>query len=134
MATSVVLKKVPQQAVVKILGPGTVTVDLADLATATQNFDRPNVSVNISSIMFTISGTAVVQRNGSNVYKLTDGQDNHQFAQFIGCVLNEGSNANITVNFLGSADGSLVMGLSKVAGYPANVQTYDGVQNFVSRN
>ena len=31
MATSVVLKKVPQQAVVKVLGPGSVTIDLAYL-------------------------------------------------------------------------------------------------------
>lgn len=134
MATSVVLKKVPQQAVVKVLGPGSVTIDLAELTTNTQIFDRPNVQVNINSIMFTTTGITLVQRNNSNVYKLTDGQDNHQFSQFIGCVLSEGSNSNITVNFLGSADGSLIMGLSKISGYQANVLTNDGVQPFVSRN
>lgn len=134
MATSVVLKKVPQQAVVKILGPGTVTIDLADLATATQNFDRANAAVNINSLMFTSTGTVVIQRNNANVYKMTDGQDNHQFSQFVGCSLAEGNGSNVVVTFLGSADGSIIMGLSKVAGYPANVQTYDGVQNFVSGN
>ena len=134
MATSTVLKKVPQQAVVKILGPGSVTIDLSELTTSTQIFDRANAQVNISSLMFTTTGTVVVQRNNANVYKLTDGQDNHQFSQFVGCSLSEGNGSNIIVNFLGSADGSIIMGLSKVSGYLANTLTYDGVQNFVSGN
>ena len=129
MATNTVLKTVPQQAVVRVLGPGTTTINLADLKTAQQTFDGPNARVNLNSIAFSVTGTVLLQRNGANVFKLTDGQETFQFAQMGGYVIDEGSNANILVNFLGTADGTVVLGLSKLDGYIDPNQ-----QRFVSRN
>jgi hypothetical protein len=129
MATSTVLKTVPQQAVVRVLGPGSVTINLADLKTAQQTFDSPNAKVNLNSIAFSVSGTVVIQRNGANVFKLTDGQETFQFAQMGGYVIDDNSNANVVVNFLGTADGTVVMGLSKLDGFIDPDQ-----QRFVSGN
>lgn len=129
MATSTVLKTVPQQAVVRVLGPGSVNINLADLKTAQQTFDGPNAKVNLNSIAFSVTGTVVIQRNGANVFKLTDGQETFQFAQMGGYVIDDNSNANVVVNFLGTADGTVVMGLSKLGGYIDPDQ-----QRFVSGN
>lgn len=129
MATSTVLKTVPQQAVVRVMGPGTVTINLADLKSSQQTFDAANTRVMLTSITFSVTGTVVVQRAGANVFKLTDGQETFQFAQMGGYVIDDNSNANVVVNFLGTADGTVVMGFSKLSGYIDPDQ-----QRFISGN
>jgi hypothetical protein len=119
MATVSILKTIPQQAVVKVLGSGSATIDLENLKTSNQTFDRGNVRVHINSIAFSVTGTTIITRNSANIFKLTEGQHTFEFSQQgsgTGFVLTEEANANIVVNF-GSNDGSVVMTLSKLSGY-----------------
>jgi hypothetical protein len=134
MATSKIIKNVPLLTVVKVLGPGTTTIDLRDLKTSTQDFDRGNVKVNINTIYYTANGFITYSRN-SNVILKTEGSDNWFFSAASGIVLDEDNNANITVTFNNGSDGSVILALSKVAGYSPNVALgADGVQEFISGN
>lgn len=125
MATVNVLKKTPQHAVVSILGTGSGTVSLNDLATSYEIVDRPNVKVNINTAMFSVTGTTTISRNGTNVLVLTDGQETFKFSAEVGFSIDTENNANIVVN-KGAADGTVILGLSKVAGYVPNVLTSIG--------
>lgn len=134
MATIKVIKNVPLQTVVKVLGPGTATIDLRDLKTSTQDFDRGNAKVNINTIYYTANGFITYSRN-SNVILKTEGSDNWFFSAASGIVLDEDNNANITVTFNNGADGSVILALSKISGYNPNVALgADGVQEFISGN
>lgn len=138
MATVNVIKNTPNQAVVKILGPGSATVDLASLTASYQLFDRGNTKVTINSIYLSANGFVTIARNSTTIVKLSEATENWLFSQGSGFVLDEQSNANIAVNFQGTGtDGTVLLALSKVQGYSPNTQTsigYDGVQQFISRN
>lgn len=134
MATIKIIKSVPLQSVVKILGPGTATIDLRDLKTSTQDFDRGNVKVNINTIYYTANGFITYARN-SNVILKTEGSDNWPFSASSGIVLDEDNNANIVITFENNSDGSVILALSKISGYTPNVALgADGVQPFTSGN
>lgn len=133
MATTKVIKNVPLQTVVKILGPGSATIDLEDLKTSTQDFDRGNAKVNINTIYYTANGFITYTRN-SNVILKTEGSDNWFFSAASGIVLDEENGSNITVTF-NNSDGSVILALSKIAGYSPNVALgAAGVQEFISGN
>lgn len=125
MATVNILKKTQQHAVVAVLGTGSDTISLADLAAPYEVVDRPNVKVNINTVMFSVTGTTTIARNGSNVLVLTDGQETFKFSAEVGFTIDTQNNANIVVN-KGTADGTVILGLSKVAGYSPNVLTTIG--------
>lgn len=136
MATVKIHKKVPMQSVVTFIGPGSGTLDLADIAADFQTFDRGNCNVSINTALFTVSDTATISRGGTNVLVLTAGQDTLRFASELGCVIDTNDSANIVVNF-GSGTGTISLGLSKTAGYELDTTTaigYDLNQNFRSGN
>lgn len=135
MATSKVIKNTPLQAAVKILGPGAVTIDLESLRTSVQDFDRGNCAVNINTIYFSANGFVTIARNSNTILKLSQETDDWMLSQASGFVIDEDNDSNITVTFTGSADGTIILGLSKVAGYSPNVLLgADGVQPFSSGN
>ena len=116
--TKTILKKVRQQAIISLVGDGTANIDLnADLALADETFlGYANANVNINSVVFSTNETTpiTVQRGGSNVLILW-GNDNWSFAQQFGVVLTQNNTANISVTI--PAGGTLILGLSKTAGY-----------------
>jgi hypothetical protein len=125
MATVTVLKKNPSQVIASFLGTGSGTLELADMATDYEILDAPNAQVNINAVMFSVSGTTTVKRNTTNVLTLTDGQDTLRFAAELGCSLSVGNGSNVVVD-TGAADGTVIVSLSKVAGFTPNVETSIG--------
>lgn len=123
--TKTVLKKVRQQAIVKLVGDGTATIDInADLKLADETFKGyANANVNINSIMWSVPDTAptLIQRNSSNVLILV-GNDNWSFTQMLGFSDSSNNTANISVTIPGSG-GTVILGLTKAEGFaPPNDQ------------
>jgi len=123
--TKTVLKKVRQQAIVKLVGDGTATIDInADLKLADETFKGyANANVNINSIVWSVPDTAptLIQRNSSNVLILV-GNDNWSFTQMLGFSDSSNNTANISVTIPGSG-GTVILGLTKAEGFaPPNDQ------------
>jgi hypothetical protein len=123
--TKTILKKVRQQAVIKLVGDGTATIDLnADLKLADETFKGyANANVNINSVLWSVPDTAptLIQRNSSNVMILV-GNDNWSMTQMLGFSESSNNTANITVTIPGFG-GTVYLGLTKSDGYvPPNTQ------------
>lgn len=119
------LKKVRQQAVVKILASagGSNTISLAELAYPDETFNAANANVTITGIVYASDVQLVVSRGGANVLVLPAGQDDWNFAQMYGYVLDDNSNANILIDFGATGNGSCMVIMSKKTGYtPPNRQ------------
>lgn len=128
--TKTILKKVRQQAIVKLVGDGTANVDLiADLKLSDETVSNPaNVKVNINSIYFNSdTGPIVIKRNNSNVLVLFSG-DNWLFSQASGFTDTSNSSANVVVTIPASG-GTVILGLTKENGFNEPDQ-----QGFVSGN
>jgi hypothetical protein len=111
-----VLKKVRQQAVVKILGDGAATITSLDVALADERVDQPNVQLNITGMMWSTPGTSpiVVSRNGVNILYL-NGNDNWSMTQMFGFSDTANNSANISVAL--PANSLVYFHLSKPAGF-----------------
>ena len=86
MATKTVLKKTRQQAVVKVVGSGAVTILNTDVALADETLDsNGNVLMNINGVYYAIAGAtaATIARSGTTVMELI-GNDNWSFSQNMG--------------------------------------------------
>lgn len=123
--TKTILKKVRQQAIIKLIGDGTATIDInADLKLADETFKGyANANVNINSIVWSVPDTAptLIQRNSSNVLILV-GNDNWSFTQMLGFSDSSNNTANISVTIPGSG-GTVILGLTKAEGFaPPNDQ------------
>lgn len=130
--TKTVVKKVRQQAFIKLVGDGTAVIDSnADIALADETFEGySNCNVNINSIYFTNGSTTTpitVNRNSAVVLQLF-GNDNWAYAQMSGFILAENNNSNISIT-IPSPGGTVIIGVSKVKGYREPDQ-----QRFVSGN
>lgn len=130
--TKTVIKKVRQQAIIKLVGDGTATIDSnADIAASDETFEGyANCNVNINSIFFTNGSSTTpitINRNSAVVLQLF-GNDNWSFAQMSGFVLTENNSSNISVT-IPSPGGTVFIGVSKVKGYREPDQ-----QRFVSGN
>lgn len=116
--TKVVLKKVRQQAIVKLVGDGTANIDFHDVLLSDEVYGGAgNCRMNINSVIFT-NGAAnpiVVSRNGSNVMIL-NGNDNWSFSQMMGFVESANNNGNIAVT-IPTPGGMIYFGLTKVEGF-----------------
>ena len=126
--TKTILKKVRQQAIVKLVGDGTANVDLiADLKLSDETVSNAsNVKVNINSIYFNAdTGPILVKRNNSNVMVLF-GSDNWFFSQSTGFTDTSNNSANVVVT-LPASGGTVILGLTKEAGFAEPDQ-----QGFVS--
>jgi hypothetical protein len=117
MATTVtILKKVRQQAVVKIIGDGLANISSANLSIADETIDQPNVRMNITGIMWSTPGSIpiVVSRNGTAVLYL-NGNDNWSMTQMMGFADTVNNNANISVAM--PANSLVYFTISKPAGF-----------------
>ena len=111
-----VLKKVRQQAVVKMVGDGSSTITSVDLKLTDETVDQPNVQITIAGMMWTTPDTLpiVVSRGGSNILYL-NGNDNWSLTQMFGFSDTSNANANITVTL--PANSTIFLHLSKPAGF-----------------
>ena len=118
-----VLKKVRQQAVVKIVGntsagssDGTANITSLDLKLTDETIDQPNVQMTITGIMWSAPDTLpiVITRNNSTVMIL-NGNDNWSTSQMFGFADTSNSSANITVTM--PANSTIYLHLSKPAGF-----------------
>jgi hypothetical protein len=111
-----VLKKVRQQAVVKMIGSGVSTITSWDLKLADETVDQPNVQLNITGIMWTAPDTLpiVVSRNGTDIMYL-NGNDNWSMTQMFGFADSSNTNSNISVAL--PANSLVYIHLSKTAGF-----------------
>ena len=115
--TKTILKKVRQQAIVKLVGDGTANVDLiADLKLSDETVDQPNVQMNITGMMWSTSGTSpvVVSRNGIATLYL-NGNDNWSMTQMFGFADTSNTNSNISLAM--PANSLVYLHLSKPAGF-----------------
>jgi hypothetical protein len=110
------LKKVRQQAVVKMVGSGSSTITSLDLKLADETVDQPNVQMNITGMMWTTPGALpiVVSRNSSDILYL-NGNDNWSLTQTFGFSDTSNTNANISVAL--PANSTIYLHLSKPAGF-----------------
>ena len=93
-----VLKKVRQQAIVKVVGDGSVNITSLDVALSDETVDQPNVQMNITGMMWSTPGPnpIIVSRNGVNVLYL-NGNDNWSMTQMLGFSDTSNTNSNISV-------------------------------------
>lgn len=115
MASKTILKKKRQQAAVQVMGTGSATISMQELALADETFDTANIVVNISAIYYSTDGNVILSRNGNTVLQLY-GTDNWEMAQQSGFVFNQDAKSNVLVNF-GSNNGTAVVVFTKQAGY-----------------
>lgn len=117
--TKTILKKKQQQAVAKFVsvGGGSATLNIYEIALQNETIDFANTAanVNISHVYFCVDETTTVTRNGNVVLALT-GEDNWDFSQETGFVLNDDNTGNITVNF-GAGNGTCIVTVTKAGGY-----------------
>lgn len=117
--TKTVLKKVRQQAIVKLVGDGTANVDPHDVILSDETYGGVgNTRMNFNSILFTNGSSTTpitVARNGTTVMQLF-GNDNWSFSQMMGFVDNTTNNANIAIT-IPSPGGTVFLGLTKVEGF-----------------
>lgn len=111
-----VLKKVRQQAIVKLVGDGTSTITSLDVALADETVDQPNVQMNITGAMWSTSGASpvVVTRNGT-VTMYLNGNDNWSMTQMLGFSDTANNSANISVAM--PANSLVYLHLSKPDGF-----------------
>jgi hypothetical protein len=114
--TKTILKKVRQQASVKLIGDGTATISYYDLSVANDTIDVPNIQMNITGMMWTTPGPnpIVVSRNGTVVMYL-NGNDNWSMTQMFGISDTANNSANIAVAM--PANSLIYLTISKPAGF-----------------
>lgn len=118
------LKKVRQQAVIKFVGQGTSNVDLANLALADETFDRDNSRVTINTVFFSnaVPEPITVIRDGEVLLELHD-TDQWALSAMHGIVEDTNASSNISVRI--PANGTVILGLTKAAGYQPPDQQSD---------
>ena len=114
--TRTVLKKVRQQAVVKLIGDGQANITSLDLKLSDETVDQPNVQMNITGMMWSTSGASpvVVSRNGIAILYL-NGNDNWSMTQMLGFADTSNTNSNISIAM--PANSLVYLHLSKPAGF-----------------
>lgn len=114
--TRTVLKKVRQQAVVKLVGDGQANITSLDLKLSDETVDQPNVQMNITGIMWSTAGTSpvIVSRNGV-VSLYLNGNDNWSMTQMLGFSDTANTNSNISIAM--PANSLVYLHLSKPAGF-----------------
>jgi hypothetical protein len=119
-----VLKNTNQEAVVKITGVGTETIDLqTDILAATQALDGETQSVNIIGIQFTglATSTITIVRGGTTVTSLS--AEGNEYVEFGAGYSETTSNTADIVVTIGTANAQAYITLRKVGGYATKVET-----------
>ena len=114
--TTTILKKVRQQATVKMIGSGTATITYADLKMADDTIDAANIQMNITGMLWSTPGTnpIVITRNSTDVMYL-NGIDNWSMSQAFGISDTSNNSANISVTL--PANSMIYLTISKPAGF-----------------
>jgi len=113
--TATILKKTPQQAVVRVNGnDATAVVTLASLATTGQSPEGAAVRANIRGLKWAVAtgGRIVITRAGIVLYDLGPGSDSFEFNGFADTIENDES---ISVAITGQA--TLFLDISKPDGF-----------------
>lgn len=118
-----ILKNSTQEAVVKITGVGTETIDLqTDILAASQVLDGGTQSVNIVTVEFTglAGSTATIVRGATTVTSLdTSGHD--VFAMAAGWSESTANTSDIAVT-IATANAQVYLTLRKVGGYKSTIE------------
>jgi hypothetical protein len=111
-----VLKKVRQQAAIKLIGDGSASITSLDLALADEVVDQPNVQMNITGVMWTTPGPVpiIITRNGT-VTQYLNGNDNWAMAQMFGISDTANNSANITI--IMPANSMVYLSITKADGF-----------------
>ena len=111
-----VLKKVRQQAGIKLIGDGTATITSLDLKLSDETVDQPNVKITVTGAMWTTPGPnpIVVTRN-SNVTQYFNSNDNWSMTQTLGFPDTAEMNANISIAM--PANSMIYLHLTKLDGF-----------------
>jgi hypothetical protein len=111
-----VLKKVRQQAAIKLIGDGSASITSLDLALVDEVVDQPNVQMNITGAMWTTSGPVpiIITRNGT-VTQYLNGNDNWAMAQMFGISDSANNSANISV--IMPANSMVYLSITKADGF-----------------
>ena len=114
--TKTVLKKVRQQATVKLVGDGQANITSLDLKLSDDVLDQPNVQMTITGMVWTTPGPnpIIVTRDGTVVMYL-NGNDNWPISQSFGISDTSNSGANIHVAM--PANSFIYLTISKPAGF-----------------
>ncbi len=120
-----VLKNTNQEAIVKISGVGSETIDLqTTILAATQALDGATQTVNIAGLEYTglASSTITIVRNGVTVVSLAaEGHDYVSYAAGAGFVETTENTSDIVVT-IGTANAQCYLTLRKTAGYATKVE------------
>jgi hypothetical protein len=119
MANLTILKKTRRQAAVKITGTGLANVTYTDIAYADQAAPlntAGNLIWTISDIAYDVGNSANIKRGGNLVFAMNAGSGEFNLTDSIGVVLDEQSNANVSVN-LGAIEGTVIIQFSKGEGF-----------------
>ena len=111
-----VLKKVRQQATVKLIGDGQANITSLDLKLSDDTLDQPNVQMNITGMAWSTDGNTpiVISRNGT-ITQYLHGVDNWALAQGYGISDTSNNNANIFVAL--PANAMIFLTISKLVGF-----------------
>lgn len=111
-----ILKKVRQQATVKLIGDGIANITFFDLSLADEVVDEPNVQMNITGAMWTTPGPVpiILTRNGT-VTQYLNGNDNWAMSQMFGISDTANNSANISV--IMPANSMLYLSITKADGF-----------------
>jgi hypothetical protein len=111
-----VLKKVRQQAGIKLIGDGTASITSLDLALADENVDQPNVKINVTGALWTTPGPVpIIMTRGGVVTQYFNGNDNWSMTQTLGFPDTANNSANITV--IMPANSMIYLHLTKLDGF-----------------
>ena len=116
MAEKRILKKTARQAAVEILGTGSATITVEELATATQGVTNANLILTISDIAYDMGAAGNITRGGNVVFYMNAGHHELNLTDSFGTVLDDQANTDVVVN-MGSTAGTVILQFSKGSGY-----------------
>ena len=114
--TKTILKKVRQQASVKLIGDGQVNITSLDLKLSDDTLDQANVRMNITGMMWTTPGpNPIIVSRDNTVVMYLNGNDNWSMTQMFGISDTANNSANISVVM--PANSLIYFSISKPAGF-----------------
>jgi hypothetical protein len=116
MANVRTLKVTARQAAFAVVGSGTATISAYDMVHSRQTLDAANAVYTISDIAYDVNNSSNITRGGNLVFACNAGQNELNFTDSIGAVLNDKSSSNVIVN-LGASEGTIIIQFSKGDGF-----------------
>lgn len=119
-----VLKLTETNAVVKVSGAGTTTINLnTDLLSTTQVLSGTVArKVGISFIQWSTGGNIVITRNGVTIFELYTNAGSFDLSGYGGCTEFTEAASDIVATITGG--GTMIITLRKAAGYDSKIETH----------